>query len=113
MRLGRSPLGWLLVQAVAGWLLLGALGKLAPVVANDTAGYEQVPFDSLWGMLNQTRTIGYPLFLKFADLFAAEHRAVPTLHWLMHVAAVLLFWRAIIPLVPGPRPAALIASGLL
>ncbi|MDZ4686504.1 MAG: hypothetical protein SH850_15655 [Planctomycetaceae bacterium] len=113
MRLWRSPLCWLLVQAAAGWLLLGALGKLAPVVANDTAGYEQVPFDSFAGMLNQTRTIGYPLFLKLADLFATQHRAVPTLHWLMHVAAALLFWRAMIPLVPGPRAGALVASGLL
>ncbi|HUQ72541.1 MAG TPA: hypothetical protein VM165_23640 [Planctomycetaceae bacterium] len=113
MRILRSPLCWLLVQAVAGWLLLGTLGKLAPVVADDTAGYEQVPFDSLAGMLNQTRTIGYPLFLKFAGLFATQHGAVPTLHWLMHVAAALLFWRAIIPLVPGPRPAALMTSGLL
>ena len=86
---------WLLLQmAVAGgWLAVS--GRLQPEWVPDSASYVEFPFETLRTVLSHNRTVGYPLFLAGCRWLAADHAAVPVVHWLFHCAAVLLFYASL------------------
>ena len=89
-----NPRWWFAAQVAVLAVCLASAGRLSPARVEDTASYERFPLDSWRAALQDPRTFGYPLFLRSTDLFADSHRAVPACQFLLHIAAVLLFWLA-------------------
>ena len=108
-----SPRCWFAAQVAVLAACLAFAGKFSPARVQDTASYEQFPFGSWRAALQDPRTFGYPLFLRGADLLADAHRAVPACQFLLHVVAVLLFWRGLRALIPPTWASMLVASVLL
>lgn len=113
MRILQRPFFWLAAQGCFVLFILWYLGKLTPVIANDTDGYANFPFHSLTAALSQTRTAGYPIFLYVANLFSSEHRAVPVLHFLVHFGAVSVFYAALRSQIHSQWIAMIMAGSLL
>jgi hypothetical protein len=86
------PAFWLVIQplVVATWLW--ARDFFMPQVVADTPSYEGLDWASLTGVFSGIRPFGYPLFLRVAALFGEGHRAVPVLHFAIHVIAVWIFY---------------------
>jgi hypothetical protein len=112
MRILQRPFFWLAAQGGLVFFILWYLGKLTPVIADDTASYSNFPFHSLTAALSRIRAVGYPIFLSVANLFSPEQRAVPVLHFLVQCGAVSAFYLALRSLIQN-RPIAVVVAGSL
>ena len=96
--LGSSPLLFLLLQIPVSVVVLEARGRFDPQLARSTKIYQRVSqADTVEKALRQTRTYGYPLFLKVMRfLVKPPHvRLVPEVHAALFFGAVMLFWFAV------------------
>lgn len=109
----RKPPFWLFVQSLGLAVALAALGKLEPVRVFDTTSYEQFQFGPVAESLRQMRTFGYPLLLRFGALLAPSYAAVPALHFLLHVLAVVVFWLGLKKVIRSEWTSLAVASSLL
>lgn len=76
----RAIVAFLLTALVLG-LILHLIGRLQPVLVNDTPGYIGFPFDSWTAALSDQRTPGYPLFLRATMGLLANRAFVPLAHY--------------------------------
>ena len=102
----RHPLPWLLLQVISVFLALQTGGLLEPKMVPDTASYRQLAeARTLERALSSHRTNGYPFFLKAIGHrrdgeFGGSHarytyrvfRKIPTVHAVVFLASILLFW---------------------
>ncbi len=109
----RWPLLFLAVQFVCVGTFLYATERLEPRPVNDTDGYVEFSFDSPAAALNNFRTPGYPLFLRAVGWISAEHRYVPTAHFVCFCVGVLVFYFGLRSLGLNGWCSALIAGSLL
>ena len=112
-RLLRHPWFLLVVQIAVLACLLVMLGRFRPEVVPDTASYANFPLTQPEAALRQIRPFLYPLVLACSSLLGADFAAVPALHFVAHVAAVVLFMRALRAWKCPPTQAMVVASGLL
>ena len=112
-KLVRKPPFWLFVQSLALAVALAASGKFEPVRVFDTTSYEQFRFAPPAESLRAMRTFGYPLLLRFGALLAPSHAAVPALHFLLHVLAVVVFWVGLKRVIRSDWTRLAVASSLL
>lgn len=102
----KHPLPWLLVQLISVFLWLQAGGLLEPEIVPDTPSYRMLAnAPTLERALSSHRTYGYPLFLKAIGYKAdgeinGNHarythrtfRKIPSVHAVIFLGAILLFW---------------------
>jgi len=112
-KLVRKPPFWLFVQSLALGVALAALGKFEPVRVFDTTSYEQFRFAPPAESLCQMRTFGYPLLLRLGAVLAPSHAAVPALHFVLHVLAVVVFWMGLKGVIRSDWTRLAVASSLL
>ncbi|MHB8899302.1 MAG: hypothetical protein ACYC6Y_11195 [Thermoguttaceae bacterium] len=112
-RLFRHPLFYFALQAAGLGVGLWLLGKFQPVAVGDTSDYLEFPFHDPVAALGYPRTIGYPLFLALAGLLAPGCGAAPALDFVVHVAAVAVFWLGLRYVIRCPWTSMAVASSLL
>lgn len=102
----RHPLPWLLVQVILVFLSLRAGGLLETEKVPDTTSYRlQAEARTVRQVLSSYRTYGYPMFLKAIGLKAdgrieGSHarysyrvfRKIPTVHAVVFLASIFVFW---------------------
>jgi hypothetical protein len=86
------PAFWLVAQPLVVAVWLWSRGLFIPNIVGDTQSYEGLDWTSISSVLSGIRPFGYPLFLRVAALLGDGHRAVPVLHFVIHVVAVWIFF---------------------
>lgn len=86
-----SPYSWLLVVAVLAAIVHWRRGDFATRVLPDTPSYRDFDFSSLAAALSQTRTVGYPAFLKALDGVGIGFDGVALAQFVVFALAVVLF----------------------
>jgi hypothetical protein len=123
----RHPLPWLLLQVTLVFVTLRAGGLLETETVPDTPSYRlQAEAPTLKQALSSYRTYGYPLFLKAIGLRAdgriegshARHsyrvfRKIPTVHAVVFLASILVFWWSVRVYTGSPWLAFAMATPLL
>ena len=91
MRRPRQAGFWIVLQAIALFTVLQITGSFEAEINPDSAGYIDMPLGSLHAALSETKTVGYPLFLRAVERIAGTYLAAPYFHFLGFVAAVVWF----------------------
>lgn len=107
----RQPAFWLAAIAVFSFANSYAAHGFRPVNQLDTADYREFDWSSLEGVLSNKRTPGYPLFLDMVES-AGGTSAVPLAHWVMLIAASLVFYHGATQ-AGVSRSAAVFAAGAI
>ena len=89
------PPAWLCANLLLALVFCLQTGKLSPEWVIDTGSYANFPLNDLESGFHQVRTFGYPFFLTLDPASDKSFRLIPALQLLLHVAAVLLFYRAL------------------
>lgn len=90
---------WLFLFALLGlqvilYFYMGSAGMLEFRIVNDSRSYLLFGFDDIETIFSQTRTFGYPLFLKiYAMIFGENLSFLPTIQFIVYQFSVLmLYW---------------------
>ena len=113
MSLRLKPGFWIALQAVVVFSVLQVAGSFEPEINPDSAGYSDMALGSLGEALSDTKTVGYPLFLRAVERIAGTYLAAPYFHFLAFVAAVLSFYVGLQVAGFSSEAAAIAASILL
>ncbi|SFI08804.1 hypothetical protein [Planctomicrobium piriforme] len=116
--LGRQPgrvAAWagLLVMVAIGGAGLAVTGRLQAVPVNDTPSYQDFSFQTWQGSLDSIRTPLFPLLLKTVEAATGSLAAMPTVHFLLFAAAVLVFHAGLLANGCSSARSAVIAGSLL
>ncbi len=109
----RKPWFYFALQVVLLAVAMFFLGKFSPVPVGDTPDYTGFPLADPVAALSHPRTFGYPLFLAIAGLFAPSCQAAPLLDFVVHVAAVAVFWLGLRQIMRSSWTSMAVASSLL
>lgn len=90
----RQPMFWLGSVALLSLALCLNRHGFQPERQPDSASYQNFDWSSLRAVLSSTRTIGYPIFLKFVGWIPGEH-VVPIAQWTLWSLAVGVFYRGL------------------
>ena len=91
----KHPLFWLVGQVLVIGVVFWIGGRFEPHLAPDSKSYINFRLDDVTTALSQSRTVGYPLFLKFAGIVGPSHVAVPLFQFGLHILAVFVFYRGL------------------
>lgn len=101
-RLARRPFVWLLGAILFVLAFLHVSGRLESQREPDTAAYTDFDWSSGQAILANTRTIGYPAFLKCLTELGVDESLVPLLQALAQALAAVLFFSGLC--LAGLRP---------
>lgn len=109
----RRPAFWLGLQVLLVVLAVQFRFGWAAHEVPDTYGYLQTGKLPVAQMLVSIRTLGYPLFLRTVALVSPNLGLVPVVHFLFHLAAVVLIYRGLRRFGALPWQAFAASSGVL
>jgi hypothetical protein len=89
------PAFWLVLLIAFSFANAFAAHRFQSVRERDSVTYEDFDWSSLPSVLSSNRTPGYPLFLWAVKRVSSQSYAVPVAHWLMLIAASLVFYRGL------------------
>jgi hypothetical protein len=87
-------------------------GKLHVARASDSLRYAEQPWQSLTDALSRNITVGYPLFLNVVKPASRSLDCLPLIQWVLHVAAVFVFYIGLCRLKVGKWAAMIVAGSL-
>jgi|GEM_PF-3609028 len=91
----RSPLGGLILLAVATVVSAIALGMLHLGAAGDSDSYIEASRQGWLGLLGGVRSFGYPLFLKVVQWVSPHFSILPLVQMVIHVAVAFFLYGAL------------------